>query len=175
MQNFSIPGVTLTITRKDNRIFARLTGQQDIEFFPETEKDFFCKVVDAQMTFEKDAAGEVTNVVLHQNGMNQSATTGAPPKEPKVAQVDSRIYDKYTGVYQFSGADVTITVTREGNQLFVRMTGQDRFEIFPKSETDFFLKVVDAQLTFEKDAAGAVTDLILHQNGLDQKVTKVKK
>jgi CubicO group peptidase (beta-lactamase class C family) len=170
--NFPIPGVTLTVTRKDDHLFARLTGQQDIEFFPETETDYFCKVVDAQLTFEKDASGAVMDVVLHQNGMNQTATKGTPPKEPKVAQVDPGLYDKYTGVYHFPGADATLTVTREGNQLYARLTGQDQFEIFPKSETDFFLKVVDAQLTFEKDATGAATAVVLHQNGLDQKATK---
>jgi len=98
-----------------------------------------------------------------------------PPKVHKLASLDPRIYDNYIGVYQFTGANATITVTREGNKLFARLTGQDRFEIFPESETDFFLKVVDAQLTFEKDAAGAVTGVILHQNGLDQKLTRVKK
>jgi hypothetical protein len=34
--------------------------------------------------------------------------------------------------------------------------------------------VVDAHMTFVKDSAGKVTHLILHQNGIDQKVTKVK-
>ncbi len=33
-------------------------------------------------------------------------------------------------------------------------TAQPRFPIFPESETSFFLKVVDAQLTFEKDGSG---------------------
>jgi D-alanyl-D-alanine-carboxypeptidase/D-alanyl-D-alanine-endopeptidase len=98
-----------------------------------------------------------------------------PPKIHQAIQVDTRIYDDYVGQYNFQIPGVTITVTREGDHLFARLTGQERYEIFPESETDFFYKVVDAQLTFEKDAAGTVTDVILHQNGRDQKVTKVKK
>jgi CubicO group peptidase (beta-lactamase class C family) len=98
-----------------------------------------------------------------------------PPKVHKLAQVDPKIYDDFVGQYNFSIPGVTLTVTREGNHLFARLTGQDRYEVFPESETDFFYKVVDAQLTFEKDASGAVTDVILHQNGRDQKVTRVKK
>jgi hypothetical protein len=61
-----------------------------------------------------------------------------------------------------------ITVTREGSRLFVQATGQPRFEIFAESESEFFLKAVDAQITFQKDG------LILHQGGADQKAKKVK-
>ena len=96
-----------------------------------------------------------------------------PPKVRKVAKVDPRILDSYAGQYKFSTGDATITVTREDNHLFARLTGQQKAEVFPESDTDFFYKVVDAQLTFVKDSAGAVTDVILHQNGRDQKLTKV--
>ncbi len=42
---------------------------------------------------------------------------------------------------------------------------RSRFELFAESDGEFFLKVVDAQVTFTRDAAGAVTGLVLHQNG----------
>jgi serine-type D-Ala-D-Ala carboxypeptidase/endopeptidase len=96
-----------------------------------------------------------------------------PAKTRKVAKVDPRLYDKYVGQYKFQTVDATITVTREDDHLFARLTGQQKFEVFPESETDFFYKVVDAQLTFVKDSTGAVTHVILHQNGRDQKVTKM--
>lgn len=38
-------------------------------------------------------------------------------------------------------------------------------QIFPESDRDFFLKVVDAQITFVTDAQGRATELILHQGG----------
>jgi hypothetical protein len=97
------------------------------------------------------------------------------PTSHQLAKVDPKIYDSYAGVYKFQWVDATITVTREDDRLFARLTGQDRYEVFPESETDFFYKVLDAQLTFEKDGSGAVTDVILHQNGRDQTVTRVKK
>jgi hypothetical protein len=52
-----------------------------------------------------------------------------------------------------------ITVTREGAQLFAQATGQSRFAIYAESDSTFFLKVVDAQITFRADG------LVLHQNG----------
>jgi hypothetical protein len=36
-------------------------------------------------------------------------------------------------------------------------------QLFPESETDFFLKIVDAQITFVKDASGKVTQLLFRQ------------
>ena len=37
--------------------------------------------------------------------------------------------------------------------------------MYAESPTDFFLKIVDAQVVFRKDATGRVTGLILHQGG----------
>jgi hypothetical protein len=44
-------------------------------------------------------------------------------------------------------------------------TGQGEIQLFPESETKYFLKVIDAKVTFVKDASGKVTHLILHQDG----------
>src|SRR5262249_15050437 len=51
------------------------------------------------------------------------------------------------------------------DKLQAQLTGQPSFEVFPESETNFFYKFVDAQLTFVKGTDGKVTELILHQNG----------
>ena len=52
---------------------AQLAGQDAAQIYAETEKDFFYKIVDAQLTFEIDAEGKVVAVVLHQNGLNPRA------------------------------------------------------------------------------------------------------
>jgi hypothetical protein len=75
------------------------------------------------------------------------------------------------GNYELTPSFV-IAVTKEGERIFVQATGQPKFEVFPESETKFFLTVVDAQITFVKDDNGQVANLILHQNGIDQKAKK---
>jgi hypothetical protein len=50
-----------------------------------------------------------------------------------------------------------LSATRDGEHLWTQATGQDKAEIFPETEPRFFLKVVDAQIDFEKDASGPVT------------------
>jgi hypothetical protein len=46
----------------------RITGRENMEMFPEGEKDFFLKVVDAQLKFETDASGKVTQLAFRQGG-----------------------------------------------------------------------------------------------------------
>ncbi|NRB62275.1 MAG: serine hydrolase [Saprospiraceae bacterium] len=70
---------------------------------------------------------------------------------------------QYVGVYELAPT-FKITITREGEQLFLQATGQDRFEIFPETDTLFFLTVVDAKVSFQINE-GKVERLILLQNG----------
>ncbi|MGB5437944.1 MAG: serine hydrolase [Maribacter sp.] len=65
-----VPGFAITITNKDNQLFAQATGQQNFPIFPEAEDTFFYKVVSAQLVFERNDAGEVINVTLNQNGQS---------------------------------------------------------------------------------------------------------
>jgi CubicO group peptidase (beta-lactamase class C family) len=88
-------------------------------------------------------------------------------------QIDPKVYGAYAGVYRLAPG-VEFTVKREKDQLLVQLTGQQFLPVFPESETEFFYKAVDAQLTFERDKSGAVRSLVLHQAGLDQRATKVK-
>ena len=51
---------------------------------------------------------------------------------------------------------------------------QQKIEIFPESEKKFFVRVMDAQITFETDNEGRATGMILHQNGMDHEAKRVK-
>ena len=77
------------------------------------------------------------------------------------------------GVYALDAMPAfKLTVTLEGGQLHMQATGQQKFPIFAESQTKFFLKVVDAQVSFVPAADGKPAHLILHQGGMDQKATK---
>jgi hypothetical protein len=67
-----------------------------------------------------------------------------------------------------------LTVTRDGSRLFAQLTGQPSFEVFPESETKFFYKIVDAQLTFEREETGRTTAIVLHQNGRDIRAPRIQ-
>jgi D-alanyl-D-alanine-carboxypeptidase/D-alanyl-D-alanine-endopeptidase len=94
------------------------------------------------------------------------------PKERKQASVSADRLEACVGEYQLSPA-FSITVTREGNALFIQATGQPKLPIYSESETEFFLKAMDAQITFVGNE-GRVTSLVLHQNGRDTPGKKIK-
>ena len=153
------PEVKLAVRLSGSQLMAQLTGQGQIPIFPESETKFFLKIVDAQIDFMKDAGGAVTSVVLHQNGVDQTATrtSATPPPPPgethKETTVPASTLSKYTGTYQMR-PNVDLTVTLEGDHLMAQLTGQPKFQIFPESETVFFYKIVEATLEFQSDASG---------------------
>jgi len=72
--------------------------------------------------------------------------------------VDSTVLMRYVGKYELAPT-FQVEVTREAARLFVQATAQPRFPIFAESDSTFFLRVVDAQITFSRDG------MTLHQNG----------
>jgi len=78
----------------------------------------------------------------------------------------------YVGVYE-AAPTFSFTISVTDGHLMAQATGQPAFELFAEKEDGFFLKVVDAQMTFVRDASGAVTSLILHQGGRDLPARKV--
>jgi len=89
-----------------------------------------------------------------------------PIQEHVQVTVNTKAFDNYVGSYELA-PNAILTVSRTGDDLFTQLTGQPKFQVFPEGERKFFLKVVDAQLTFDADAQGKATQVTLHQNGRD--------
>ena len=99
------------------------------------------------------------------------------PIEKDVAEIDPAAYDEYAGIYQVTPRR-KIEVTREGDRLFaepifVIPSGEARCEIFPESETVFFLTATSQKITFIRDEKGKVTGLILEDGGRKMKATRL--
>jgi hypothetical protein len=99
------------------------------------------------------------------------ASGGAPVTRKEIA-VDPAVLEKYTGKYQIAPS-MSMTITRDGGRLFTQITGQQPFELFAESAKEFFLKDVDAQLTFRTDEQGNATEVVLHQAGRDMPCKRV--
>jgi D-alanyl-D-alanine-carboxypeptidase/D-alanyl-D-alanine-endopeptidase len=159
-------GPIMTVTREERRLFAQMAfgstnvGQTNagpnFEIFPKSELQFFWKDLNANVTFVKDKKGTVTKVIFYQSGETLEGT--------KIANTNPASYDALLGKYDY-GEGIAMTVTREGNQLFAQLTGQPKSEILPASETEFFWKDVDAQVTFVTNEAGHVTRAVHKQGG----------
>jgi hypothetical protein len=76
---------------------------------------------------------------------------------PAIAQVDPKVLDSYTGKYEVR-PNVFATVTRQGASLFVQIPMQQKMEFLPMSESKFFLKFSDTDLSFVKNDKGEVVE-----------------
>lgn len=93
------------------------------------------------------------------------------PNERQAIAVAPDALHAFEGVYELAPT-FAITVSVVDGKLMAQATGQDSFELHPESDNLFFLREVDAQVTFTRDAAGAVDGLILHQGGRDSRAPK---
>ena len=110
---------------------------------------------------------------LNPGNTNATSQLGLLTGERKEEPADPAHYDVLAGEYELAPSFI-ITITVENGRLMGQPTGQSKSELFPKSATEFFLKVVDAQVTFVKDEQGKVTQLILHQNGRHMPGKKIR-
>lgn len=97
------------------------------------------------------------------------------PSPPVVAgaTVDAKLYDAYVGEYEITPT-FKAAVFKDGDKLMMQATDQPAFELYPESADNFFLKVVEAKVTFTRDDKGQVTGLVIHQGGRDVPGKKIK-
>jgi tetratricopeptide (TPR) repeat protein len=124
----------------------------------------------AQKTLGNRAAAEQhLRIALDRNPGHQDAkralrAMGVETEAPDVS-VSSELLARYTGVYAAKQRpSFKITVTRQGSQLYMQATGQQKVKVYPSSETEFYLKVVDARIEFTVQD-GSVPQLTLYQRG----------
>ena len=172
------PQAVFTVTHPANGLFVQLTGQNAVPVYAYAPDNFFAKVVDAQFSFERGIDGKIVGLTLHQNGQNVHADrvgAGGKPITPPVAQLtlSAEQLDAYVGKYQLA-PQLVFTIARDGSQLNAQLTGQPALPVYADKPDHFFYKVVDAQLDFERDGAGKVTAVTLHQSGRDMKAPRTE-
>lgn len=86
--------------------------------------------------------------------------------------VSQAVLQQYVGRYQLS-PDVVLNISRQGNQLFVQLTGQSSIPVYADTDRKFYIKVVNAQLEFVKQS-GRVSKVILYQDGSANAAPRIK-
>lgn len=155
------------VSAEDGRLYTQRTGGNRLEAFPHSETGFFYKGSHTHFELVKNDSGKVTKMLMYQDGSDEAEPAlrvSDTVPEQEVAEIDPAIYDRYVGKYELRPGFV-VTVTREEDRIFVQATGQPRFELFPRSATEFFLKAVAAEIVFVVDGEGPATELVLHQGG----------
>jgi acetyl esterase/lipase len=104
-----------------------------------------------------------------------SIPDSAPAQSHVVIKLDTKLLDAIVGQYEFAPnavfpTGIKVSIWREGDQLVSQAWGENvlkgAFHIYPESETNFFLKVNGAQLTFIKNDKREVTAVIHNVEGI---------
>lgn len=155
------------ISRKGSQLFSQRTGGTKYEIFPYQKDAFYFKDSPARLTFYRDGQQKLTHLELKarefipQRADRPNKTIPTGKQEIELA---GETFDQYAGEYELAPGFI-IKIWREDKSFKAQATGQPAFEIFAESETKFFLKVVDAQVEFNKDDSGKVISMTLFQNG----------
>lgn len=163
------------VTREGEQLHTRRSGGSKLPVSFSDEDRFFYPESLTTGRFVRDGEGRVTGMWLTPTvgPEEHAARTDRPiPEEPEEAEIDPAVLERYPGRYQLTPG-FWIDVTREGDRLFAQATGQPRFELFPESETRFFLKVVDATIEFHGADDGRADALTLFQAGREMRGERV--
>ena len=95
-----------------------------------------------------------------------------PLKERTPIEIDGQLLDRYAGRYQFPSSQMA-TVTRQGRHLILQGEGDVKIEFYPENSRAFFARIMDAQIEFETDSQGRVTELLFFRSGSVQHVMRI--
>lgn len=187
---------SIGIRRDGDRLFAQASGaiasppdellpEVAGELLPESETVFFERLSGRPVTFLRNGQGKVTGFTIDYQGrmFSYEKISGHPPKAPEpvnrliAIKLDPKLLDACAGRYKFAPGTVVpnemeLTIRREEDKLVGQglawqgMVLKGDFDIYPKSETEFFDEVVSAQYTFVKNRKGEVTAVVRHVAGL---------
>lgn len=167
------PGFAIDIRERRGVLVGQCTGQPSFAMREIAPDRFAIVGVPAEISFEHGADRSVAALVLHQNGRDQRAPRGALPPAPKEIVLSTEQLAEYVGSYPVAPTFV-LTVTHEGDALFVQATGQTKALVFASAKDEFFYKVVEARISFQRGTDGKISGLTLHQNGRDMPAARSK-
>jgi hypothetical protein len=160
-------------------LLAGIIGTEETEFGPAAQRTSFSDYrqfggfLFPMRTIMQQAGGKAVQYVVTEfssvevNGVEESAVK--MPSGPLFTDakanpgVSPGACEAVVGRY--ACGEAVLTVTREGGRLFAQRGGEDKHEIFPTSEINFFWKDMDARITFVKNPTGKVTKAIHYREG----------
>jgi hypothetical protein len=87
-------------------------------------------------------------------------------EDPAVGATDPARLDDFTGVYEIARGDLR-TVTRVGNDIYLRHGAGAKVKLLPESGDLFFRAGVEGRVLFHRNAAGKVDALYDRRNNED--------
>ncbi len=87
--------------------------------------------------------------------------------------LDDATLERYVGQYELS-PNVLMTVEKAEGTLSVTVPGQGTFTFYPETETVFFMKEADVQITFIEDDQGNVSEILMNLEESEMRAKRVE-
>lgn len=89
----------------------------------------------------------------------------ASPLTASEVRVDPDVFDSYVGQYSVpdDNGSYALTVSRDNDRYFVQRPGTPPIEMFPDSDSEFFVRVSSARFVFHRSTPGTVTRVSIEQ------------
>ncbi|MCA6079111.1 serine hydrolase [Fulvivirga sedimenti] len=161
-------GALREFTLEEGQLYSQRENSNKFKVFPFEKNKFFYEGTFSQIEFSED--GNSATFINRDTRVSGKKTDKELPRNEEVP-VSEEILKQYAGTYNLA-PNFDIVMTVEDGKLMTQATGQGKFQLFPKSETRFFLKVVPAEVEFIEGPDGTFDSMILYQNGQEVKGTR---
>lgn len=89
-------------------------------------------------------------------------------------KIDPEVYEAIAGEYEIQ-PDVMLSVFIEGDKLMIKAPDGTIVQLFPTSDTEYFVDITDIQVSFTKNEDGSITAGIVHMGNRDMEIKKIEK
>lgn len=160
-----MPGMKMTLTEKDGKLFTQATGQAKYEMGYDSAGDFYPLDFDATLRVQKKSDGSYALLFLQGGGavplkkIDPAGTVKTTVEKPSAEQLQA-----YVGVYELApGFDLKVFV--ENDSLKTQATGQGSFEVEARAKDQFSADAYGIEIHFQRDDKSVVNSLLLLQGG----------
>jgi CubicO group peptidase (beta-lactamase class C family) len=169
-------GDNRVISREGNKMYSQRNESTKFEIVPFDTDAFYFVGSPSRIHFVRDASGKISGMEMHGRSWLPDNATKTSDKAPSIKQeveINPEVFDAYTGGYELAPGFV-LKFWRDGATYWTQATGQQAIQIFPESETAFFMKVVVARVEFKQDENGRWSEVVLFQGGREMPAKRVE-
>ena len=160
--NYDVAGMKMTLSRKDDALVVQAAGQPAYTLAYDDAGDFYPVDFDALLRPVRTSAGYGFTWMQLGGVLAAKRLDGAATKPALVVAAET--LRDYAGEYPLVPG-FGLSVMEKNGKLFIQGTGQQPIEVSAVTPDVFVADVVAAEIRFERDAAGKVSALSLHQGG----------
>jgi CubicO group peptidase (beta-lactamase class C family) len=110
-------------------------------------------------TSNMDPSGLALKITDLYLGIPPAPSTPASARPPAAVKADPAAWKPFLGTYRL-GPGWLLTITRESDQLMTQATHEEKSQMTPVSDTNFFVEAYGAPVAFVRQSSGAVTNLL---------------